>query len=489
MEGLIVLGVLGAPVGLVALIAWAALKPELRESLAANLGRAARSLPGRLVLLTVTMLVLLIPLELVNELRVERGYRLMEVQDELAAQWGGAQTVVGPILVIPVLDHSEERMEKVDDKGEVKVWYRPVVVQRDFLLLPDALEVDGQVAPQALHRGLYDVLVYDARVSLDATFTRPEFPARAGHTLEPLWREARLVVEISDLSAVSEVETLSWQDRALHPEAGTLPGASGQGGISGAIVDFAGDTAAVAVNLRMRGMGSLMAGPVAEVTQVSMGGTWDAPSFTGFTLPNERDVRSDRFTASWTVPGVARPVPQLLELGAVGLDPLRLHTVGVRLLEPASPYVSVERALTYGLLVIVLGLMSFLVLEHGLGLALHPVQWLVNGLALVVFYLVLLATSEHQGFDMAYGVASALTVGMVSGYSVLATRSARVGAAVLPALSTLYACMYAMLRSEDHALLMGTTLVVLALGCTMWVTRHLGRGEATAPPMPAPIPA
>lgn len=479
MEVIVVLAVLCAPVVGLGLFGLALAKPETRDQLLANAGRASRTLVGRLVLLVATMLVLLVPLELVDELRTERGYRLDGVQNELAAQWGGPQTVVGPILFVPVLDHWEERAEKVDDKGHVIVWQRPMVVQRDYLVLPDRLAVTASVDPQSLHRGLYDVLVYDAAVGLDATFTRPVFPARAGHRLEVLWSEAQLLVELSDLSAVSEVGALEWQGRPLRPEAGALPPAVAHVGISGAVGDFVGDTATVRVALRMRGMGSLFAGPVAEATDVALSGTWHAPSFTGFTLPTDRTVADDGFSASWKVPGVARPVPQTSEVGTTAaLELLRAHTVGVHLVEPASPYASVERAITYGMLVIVLGLLSFLVLEHGLGLALHPVQWLVNGLALVVFYLVLLATSEHRGFDFAYQVASGLTISMVTLYSVVAARSLRVGAVVLPALSLLYACMYAMLRSEDYALLMGTGLVVLALACTMWVTRHLGRASA-----------
>lgn len=491
MELLVVLFVLTLPFAGIALLILAALKPELRQRITGTFGALSRSLPGRLALMAVTGGLLLIPLMLVDDLRRERGYRLDGVQAEIAQQWGAPQNIVGPMLWVPVLDHYEERVEKTDKDGNVKVHYRPMVQQREFLVLPHQLDVRGDVAPQALHRGLYDVLVYNASVEIDATFAQPDFPVRPGHHLEVLWHEAQLLVELSDLSAVAAVDALDWQGAELEPESGTFPGQSGHSGIRGVLPSFEGDEASVRIGLDLRGMGSLLVGAIGETTEVRLEGAWDAPSFTGFTLPRDRAIADGAFSGTWAVPGVARPVPQLVELSA-DATPWNLlagHTVGVRLVEPASPYASVERAITYGMLVIGLCLLTFLIVEHGLGLKLHPFQWGVNGLALVVFYLVLLAASEHQGFQVAYGIASVVTIGLVSSYTLLATRALSAAAAVVASLGTLYGCMFAMLRSEDHALITGTALVVLALACTMWVTRGLGRSSEPFTPFVDPAPA
>lgn len=479
MEWLIALFVLACPAVIVAGIAIAAVSPELRQRVSQGIGGFARSLPGRLVLMGATGCALLVPLALVEDLRQDRGRRLTDVQSELSREWGPEQRVVGPLLWVPVLDHSEERVEKTDTDGNVKVHFRPKVVQREFLVLPQSLGIAGDVSPQALHRGLYDVLVYHGQVDIDATFERPVLPVRSGHRLEVLWHEAQLIVHVSDLSAVAAVDAWDWQGQPLKPESGALPG-SPYSGIRGVLPGFDGPEAAVQISLELRGMDALMVSALGETSSVELQGTWDAPSFTGFTLPRDRTVTDDRFVGSWSVPGVARPVPQVIELSGdrSPWDAMWNHTVGVRLLEPASPYASVQRALTYGILVIALCLLAFLVLEHGLDLKLHPVQWLVNGLALVVFYLILLATSEHQGFDAAYGTAGAVTVGLVGAYTLLATRALRAAVAVVSSLGALYGCMYAMLRSEDHALLTGTALVVVALAAMMWVTRHLGRAQA-----------
>jgi inner membrane protein len=486
MEVLIALVLIACPLALVTLFVAALLKPEIRDRLANTARTASGSLPGRLGLMTLTGVLLLIPLSMVEDLRQERRYRLTEVQDELANEWGARQRVVGPMLWVPVLDHSHERFEKTDKDGNVKVHQRPKVVQREFLILPQDLSIQGDVEPQALHRGLYDVLVYNAEVQMTASFGRPELPTRSGHELEVLWHEAQLLVQLSDLSAVSAVTALDWQGEPLKPESATMPGHPHHAGIRGTLPSFNGEEANVRIALDLRGMAALMVGALGETNAIEIAGNWDAPSFTGFTLPKHRTVEDSGFTGTWAVPGVARPLPHLIEMGPeTDLNSLFAHTVGVRLVEPASPYVSVERALTYGVLVIVLCLLTFLVLEHGLNLKLHPVQWLVNGLALVVFYLVLLATSEHQGFQFAYGVATSVTIGLISVYILFSTWSIRAAATALTSLTVLYGCMFSMLRSEDYALLTGTALVVLALAATMWVTRHLGRAATEATEIPA----
>ena len=475
---LAILLVLGSPVVLLGLVGYALLSAEYRARIRGGLAAAGRTVPGRLVLLIGTAVALLFGLQMVEEVREGRGVRLGEVERELAGQWGGAQTMLGPMLVVPVHDAYQERFEKADKEGVVKEYFRPRSVVRHFVVFPEALEIDGALAPRSLHRGLYDVTVYDADLTVAARFERPEWPDEPGHTLTVRWEAAKLIVDVSDLSAVSAVSALTWQGGALRPESGAPHPSVSRSGIYGTIPSFEGDAAEVQIALALRGMDHLMVGAAGETTDVSLKGDWDAPSFAGFTLPQHREVGAGAFAATWSIPGVARPIPRILEVTpeVSAMTLLASNVVGVRLVEPASPYASVARALTYGVLVILLCLLTIFIVEQTLGLELHPVQWLVNGAALVVFYLVLLAGSEHAGFALAYAAAAIGTVGMVGAYTVIATRTIRAGLAVGASLAALYGCMFAMLRSEDYALLMGTGLVLAALACLMWTTRRLGWG-------------
>lgn len=481
MEGLVVLVVLGGLVAGVMGIVTTVVGPEARARLREGWRATTRSVPGRLLLALVTGIVLLVPLELVDELRRERGYRLQEVESQIGQQWGASQTVMGPLLWVPVIERWIERVEKTDEAGKTVVTESPRERRRSFVVLPEELEAKADLEPRALRRGLYDVLVYDAVVKMDATFSRPTFPADDGRTIEPRWDEARVFVGLSDLSAVSGVDRLDWAGNPLRANSGSLGDAGAHFGISSVIGGFDGDEASTSVEVRLRGMGSLYATALGETSTIEMASPWPSPSFGGFTLPESRDVASDGFTGRWSVPGVARPTAQVVEFGPHALDILGSHIVGVTLVEPASPYLSAERAITYGLLVISLCLLTFLVLERGMKLELHPVQWLVNGLALVVFYLILLAASEHSGFHLAYAGAAVVTVSLISAYTLIATRAIGASAAVFGVLSVLYGAMYAMLRSEDYSLLTGTALVVGALVGVMWVTRGLSAEPRSEP--------
>jgi inner membrane protein len=486
VELLIVLVVLGLPVLVVGAGIFAMLNPELRVRLTDGIATASRSMVGRLALMAGTATLLLIPLAMVDGVRQERGQRLDDVRRELATQWGGAQSVLGPMLVVPVEDHSEERVETWS-AGKMHVHMRPVLLHRTFVVFPRKLAVTGDVTPQSLHRGLFDVLVYNADVSIDATFERPTFPVEDNHELIPQWDEARLLVELGDLSALSEVEAFQWGEEELRTQSGALPQHISRSGFHGLVQEFSGESMSANIAVRLRGMDQLTVASAGETTEVNLGGTWSAPSFTGFTLPDTRSVDNETFSSKWSIPGVTRSIPQIVDVTNAGIiDALHGNKVGVRLVEPASAYVSVERAQTYGILVISLCLLTFFVVERVLGLDLHPVQWLVNGLAMAVFYLVLLAGAEHWGFEGSYVAAATVTVSLMTVYTLAASRALPVGAAVGTSLSILYSAMLVMLRSEDHALLMGTGLVVMALGCLMWVTRHLAWAPSRHPSV-API--
>jgi len=474
VEALFLLLFFVSPVAVVLGVVWVLLSPERRAFASAGFHRASRSLGGRVALMCVTGLVLAGPLSMVDGLRSERSWRLEQVQREIAQQWGGAQQVSGPVLLVPVEDAwDEDETNYVGGRKEVTVRRRTAMA--NYVLLPDTLKATGDVAPRSLHRGLYDVLVYDAQIDLDARFSPLTIEPRLGHSFDVRWSEAQLVVGISELAGVSEVRELAWQGTTLHAQTGGVRELA-VNAFHAPIPGFDGEVAEAHVAFSVRGTGALRFTTAGEQTDVEVRGAWSDPGFEGFTLPEEREV-SDTFRGLWTVPGVARPVPRQLVLGRDVADLGRLldpYWVGVALTNPTSAYVGVERSLAYAFLIIGLTLLVLLVSERVIAVALHPVQWVVNGFALVTFYLVLLAGSEHLGFAAAYTVAASLVVVLVGGYTAITTRSARAGALIATALGGLYGVTWVMLRSEDQALLIGTGLVVAALVGLMGATRRIG---------------
>ena len=135
------------------------------------------------------------------------------------------------MLMVTVHDHYDERVERSDKDGNMKVHYRPVTEGSQVLLMPRSLSVAGDLEPQKLHRGLYDVLVYTADVRLDAVFDKPTFKAEPGHRMEVRWDMAKLIVDLSDLSSVAEVGAFTWQGTAVSGESGGVPANVSRAGI------------------------------------------------------------------------------------------------------------------------------------------------------------------------------------------------------------------------------------------------------------------
>ncbi len=216
--------------------------------------------------------------------------------------------------------------------------------------------------------------------------------------------------------------------------------------------------------------------PTGEQTSITFASPWPHPSFQGDILPHEREVSDSGFTASWSIPSLARPFPGLSTVSNwPSISRQQDFSVGLDFFESGGHYQLVQRAVKYGILFISLTFLAFIVFEMSLRTRLHPVQYGLVGLAMVVFYLVLLSLAEHVVFSVSYAVAAVCTTCMISVYAGAALRSVRQGGGVAFLLVALYALLYAILQMEDYALLMGTALVVVMLGALMVVSRNLER--------------
>jgi inner membrane protein len=222
----------------------------------------------------------------------------------------------------------------------------------------------------------------------------------------------------------------------------------------------------------------------AKTTTLTATGDWPSPSFDGGFLPTRRSLNAKGFTASWSVPFIARGVPAQ-GVGAT-LASLGQTALGVSFVEPANPYQSVARSLKYALMFVGLVFLAYFLFETTQGKRVHPAQYVLIGLAQIVFYLLLLSIAERVGFDLAFVVAAAATVGLISTYAGWVFESRRQGIIALIAFSLLYGLIYVLMRLEDLALLVGALASFAAIAAVMYVTRRLDWYGATAPAPPAP---
>ncbi|MDR1367881.1 MAG: cell envelope integrity protein CreD, partial [Candidatus Accumulibacter sp.] len=235
----------------------------------------------------------------------------------------------------------------------------------------------------------------------------------------------------------------------------------------------------------IKGSGGIYFTPVGENTRITLAAAWAHPKFSGAILPKEHtiDDKAGRFSAVWDIPHLSRTYPQAVNISAGDLahnqnelSELAKFTVGVELFEPVSLYTQVERAVKYAILFIGLTFVALLSFELVSRRRLHFMQYCLVGVAMVLFYLLLLSLAEHTSFLDAFLAASAVSVVMNGLYMAAALKSPAQGGILTVLLASLYAILYAILQIEEYALLVGTALLIVVVGILMFLTRNLSNG-------------
>lgn len=407
-------------------------------------------------------LLMLIPLAQLNDLVREREQRAFEATARIAERWGAQQQVGGPVLVVPV----QTRQRQGD---------AVVTVEALEFLLPDRLAIRAELAPEVRHYGLYETVVYVATAKVEGRFLASDITALAGPGREVQWQRAELRVPIADVRGIRRVSALRIGER--QPDFG--PDSGGVAGIASISAPYPIEPQSLvpqlpfAFELALAGSERFAVLPLARQTELHASGAWPAPGFDGAFLPASRRVDARGFEAAWQVLDLNRRIAQRWsahESSALDVD---ASAFGVSLVQPASPYQRNVRAGKYGVLFIALTFVAFFLFEVLRGLRVHPVQYLLVGVALCTFYVVLLALSEQFGFGVAYLAAALATVVLVGGYATAVLAQRRAGILLGGLLALVYALLYGLVASEDYALLMGALALLATVSALMFLTRRV----------------
>lgn len=443
--------------------------PLTAQVIVSKLGR-----PARILAVGVLALVLLIPLDMVRSVVRERFETYRGVVADIAGSWSSDQQLAGPMLVVPFSERFEVTDEYITPGGEKKRSSRWESRERRAVVLPDTLSYDGSMAPETRRRGIYRVQVYTARVRVSGSFGDIESAVAsltAPDRLEEIrYGDAVIAFGLTDPRGIIEVDGFDLDHRNLQPRPGTTLDEILPRGFHVPVGELVQGGLEFDLPMVLRGSGSLHFLPLGETTRAALRSTWPHPSFVGDVLPAERTVEDGGFSAVWTIPLLNRSYPQVWRAGSpIAIDEI---SAGVRLFEPVALYDLVTRAVKYGLLFIALTFLTLGLIEYVAAVRLSLVQFLLIGVALAMFFLILVALAEHIGFAVAYLLASATVVVLNTLYcaAILRRATALLVGAVLAAI---YAILYLILQAEDYALLGGTLLLVVALAVTMFFTRRV----------------
>ncbi|MGR5934598.1 cell envelope integrity protein CreD [Enterobacter ludwigii] len=421
------------------------------------------------------ILLLLVPLFMVSNLISERESYRNDVEHSLRQSTSGPQKLVGPLIAIPVT----EVFYKLED--EKKVEYKKSYLH---FILPESLLVEGNQRVESRSIGIYDGQIWNTDLKIKAQFSTEKMAQLKGETMT--LGQPFLVIGVGDARGIGTVKVAKINGETLSVEPGT--GVYGTlAGIHIPLSDKALEpkTLALDVSFNLAGTGSFAVVPVGRNSEMTLSSNWPHPGFMGYYLPVKHQISESGFQANWQSSWFANNMQSwFAERESPEWSSIPAFSVTVA--TPADQYQLTDRAIKYAILLIALTFMAFFVFETLTGLRLHPMQYLLVGLSLVLFYLVLLALSEHVGFTPAWIIASLVGAMMNGVYLQAVLKSWRRSGVFVLALLGLDVVMWFLLRSEDSALLLGAAVLAMALFAVMYLTRHLDWYSLSQPKRPVP---
>ncbi|SCY57130.1 cell envelope integrity protein CreD [Desulfoluna spongiiphila] len=423
-------------------------------------------------IIAVLVVVMFVPLTAIKSLVTERRTRGMEAAREVSKTWGGEQTVTGPVLTIPFVDQEN--------------------ATRYVHFMPEALEASGKLVPEKRRRGIYEVVVYKSEITLKGTFALPSFFESEPAVDRILWDKAFLSAGISQLQGVQSKARFLWQDEPCRIRHGKTPGAPINGLHASVLLENSALGRALhaqgspddsvhpfsfEIYLPLQGAGRLNVTPVGNTNIVDLSSTWEHPGFQGRYFPTSREISPDGFTAHWDVTNydglLARAWTSGKEhafISSSTLDPL---SFGVQLVQPVDFYTKSERSVKYALVIITITFLTFFIFEVVKKSRIHPMHYILVGISLSLFYLLLLSLSEHLGFSCAYLIAGVASISSIGFYSAGFLSGAKDSVIVSMLLSVLFGAFYVILQLENLSLVLGSAGLFLILVAIMVITRKV----------------
>jgi inner membrane protein len=428
------------------------------------------SVTVKMAFIGLLIILLLVPSVLVQNLIQERAQRQDETEKQVSDQYSGEQLVQGPVLVIPY----KKQLKETDNAG--KDVTKEVV--NNLFILPNELDYNANVSPDILHRGIFEVVVYNGTVKVSGNFTKADLGSLSITADQLMPEKAKLIFSISDLKGLKTNPQLkiAGQTATAEPAFGDTVFSNGLQ-VAVNLTGIMDKTIPFEFNLDLKGSNELSFLHLGKTTDVTVKGNWGSPSFDGRYLPDTRniDTRSNTFDAKWRMLYYNRPFPQqwVDDMNVLKTKKADDATFGVKLRLPVDQYQKTTRSSKYAILIIMLTFISLFLTEMISKHRIHVFNYVLIGAAMIVYYTLLLSFSEQVGFTLAYLIASAATVILVAAFLRSLIKSVKTTGLFALILSLFYAFIYVISQLEDLALLVGSVALFLVVAILMYFSRKI----------------
>lgn len=407
----------------------------------------------------VLILVMLIPTIFISNLVKERKARQAKVVSEVSNRWAQAQILTGPYIFLPYKVITIDNDKKITEHLE------------HLFILPDSLDVNGQVSHELRLRSIYKVLLYKSSLQNTGDF-KFKIPKEIDTNFIQ-WQDARICYGLSDFKGIEEKVTIQYNGNDYELSPGLPSNDINETGLSSPIAmsaDNEGKKIPFHINLKIKGSEQLHFVPLAGDSRFTLHSDWGSPSFDGSDLPSVRSVSDSGFTATWNFNKANLPFGTILKDFKYDQNTVAF---GVTLIQPADGYSKTDRCIKYAILFIGLTFSLFFIIELMQKKPVHPVQYILIGLALIIFYTLLLSISEFLAFDFSYLIAASATIFLISIYAYSHFKSGKTAAIFGSVLTLLYGFTFVLIRLEDTALLLGSIGLFIILALAMYASRKI----------------
>ncbi|WP_054719935.1 cell envelope integrity protein CreD [Marinifilum fragile] len=415
----------------------------------------------KLSTITILMLLLLIPASMIKSIIHERESLNKSVLHEVSSKWANEQQINGPILTIPLV------YEYLNNKNEI-------IKQTKLLhILPDQLNVNGNIEPKTLKRGIYEVVVYLSKLNIAGKFDLNAKIDQSG-LKEIQFDKAFISIGISDLRGIEDQVQLQWGKEKISVQPGSRLPNMMPSGVSLDVPNLAEDFTKMvdfSFDLNLQGSQNLSFIPVGGSTQVELQSPWPSPSFNGNFIPKTREVSDQALQPSGKLYCLTETTLNHVDRNMA--DRMQESSFGVDLIMPLDDYQKATRSAKYAAMTISLIFLVFFLVEILNGKKIHPFQYTLVGLALCLFYVLLISISEHTNFNIAYLISAGVSSLLISLYSTSVFKSLKFTAILSSTILGIYTFLFVTLQLADYALLMGSIGLTVILAITMFFTRNI----------------